>query len=531
MRLLSVRIKNFRSIRDAEISGPLNDVWTFIGQNNAGKSSVLYAIRAFYADYDLTLEDFCRSCNDQPIEITLEYQLSEEEFSQLPEFYKLSENKLRVVKRFSKDNLKGEFHGFENIAGVITEREKEFFGDKNVPIGKLGSVIYIPAVKDLAEELKKTRSSIFTKLVSRIISEALITLPSWNGLVTQAQIFSQDLRSPAKDAGSNDLNSIYEIERSLTEMLSSWRLSTQIIVSPPTPEDIVLAGSKLKFISDDTNQEEDPLILGSGAQRSIVNSLLLLWARIENRKAKTDKKKFNGELTLLLYEEPEALLHYDQEKKLLKNLEEIASSATSQVFLCTHSPNLVSTKSKALSSISRYVKEGTETKVFRANQSFLDGLTSEENIFDFILWLNPDRNTMFFVDKVVLVEGPSDKAFLNYLISENEIGANIYIVDCGMKNNIPRFMNLCAEFGVRHAVMYDKDDESKPNHAAWNTNIINAKNSFTTDIKELTPDLETYIGFAIPDKRYKKPVEILNQLKMGILNEEKQKEFIDFIQK
>jgi len=266
MKLFSVKIKNFRSIKDAEITGPVNDVWTFIGQNNAGKSSVIHAIRAFYGDYDITEEDFCRTGGmDVQIEITLEYQLSGEEVRQLPEFYKLPGNKLKVIKRFSKNNLKGESHGFEFKNDSLIERDEEFFGARNVQIGKLGNIIYIPAVKDLSEELKKTKSSIFSKLVGRIISEALITLPSWSGLVEQAKVFAEDLRSPVKDSGEGKLNSVHEIENSLAEMLMSWRLRPQIMVSPPTPEDIVLAGSKLKFISEDTGQEEDPLILGSGA--------------------------------------------------------------------------------------------------------------------------------------------------------------------------------------------------------------------------------------------------------------------------
>lgn len=528
MKLISVKIKNFRSIKDAEIFGPTNDVWTFIGQNNAGKSSVIHAIRAFYAEYDVTLEDFCRSCGEEPIEIILEYILNNDEFSQLPEFYKLPYNKLKVVKRFTKENLKGEFHGYELMEGKLIEREKEFFGDKNVPIGKLGNIIYIPAVKDLSEELKKTKSSIFSKLVSRIISEALVSLPSWAGLVKQAETFAKDLRSPMKDSSKDDYNSVPEIEKNLAEMLESWRLRPQIVVLPPTPEDIVLVGSKLKFISEDTGQEEDPLILGSGAQRSIVNSLLRLWAQIESKKKKTDKKKFNGDLTLLLYEEPEALLHYDQEKKLLINLEEIAESETSQVIVCTHSPNLISTKSKALASISRYVKEGLETKIFKASQAFLDKLKSEENIFDFVLWLNADRNTMFFVDKVILVEGTTDKVFLNYIIQTENLNENVYIVDCGNKQHIPRFMELCREFGIKHAVIHDKDDENKLNHKMWNASIVAAKNSFTIDTKILSPNLEKYIDITLPSESYRKPVELLNQLKKGLAKDKKQ-EFINFI--
>lgn len=530
MKLVSVKIKNFRSLKDVDIHGPMDDVWTFIGQNNAGKSSVIHAIRAFYGEYNITQEDFYRSGDtDIQIEITLEYQLSDEEFVQLPESYKLSGNRLRVIKKFSKDNLKGEAHGFGLKEGLEVEREEEFFGAKNVQIGKLGSIIYVPAVKELSEELKSTRSAIFTKLISRIISEALTTLPSWQRLVDQAQTFANDLRSPVKNSGEGELNSVHEIENSLTKMLASWHLKSQIMVSPPTPEDIVLGGSRLKFISEDTNQEEDPLTLGSGAQRSIVNCLLRLWAQIEGKKKKADKKKFNGDLALLLYEEPEALLHYDQEKRLLKNLEEIASSDKGQVIICTHSPNLVSTKNKALKSILRYVKDSAETKIFCASEEFLNNLSSGENVFDFILWLNPDRNTMFFVNKVILVEGPADKAFLNYLIQTESIEANAYIVDCGGKQNIPRFIQLCEQFGIKHSVMFDVDNEENTNHVQWNDDIRNAKNIFSVEIKELSPNLETYLSFTISADSHKKPIEMLNQLKSGKLDLNKKTEFCNFI--
>lgn len=92
MKIKSIKINNFRSIKDVTISGPLHDVWTLVGQNNAGKSSVMHAIRAFYGEYDIKLEDFCRKDRlNRPIEIDIEYILSDGEFSQLPEQYKLPE--------------------------------------------------------------------------------------------------------------------------------------------------------------------------------------------------------------------------------------------------------------------------------------------------------------------------------------------------------------------------------------------------------------------------------------------------------
>ncbi|MDQ5958126.1 MAG: putative ATP-dependent endonuclease of the family, partial [Patescibacteria group bacterium] len=292
MKIKLIKINNFRSIKEVEIDGPLDDVWTFVGQNNAGKSSVMHAIRAFYGEYDVKVEDFCRADgSNKPIEITMEYKLSDDEFSQLPEQYKLPSNTLSVVKRYTRDSLKGESHGFTKdlTTGEIKEVEEEFFGAKNVAVGKLGTVIYIPAVKDLGEELKKTKSSLFSKLISRILTETLTDLPSWNNLIKNTEEFANDLKSPVKATG--EFRSVTEIEENLSSRLSGWGLKSQISISAPSPEDIILSGAKLRLISNETGVEEDPMNLGSGAQRSIVNNLLLLWAEIESKKIKTDKKK------------------------------------------------------------------------------------------------------------------------------------------------------------------------------------------------------------------------------------------------
>ena len=532
MKIKVIRINNFRSIKEATLFGPSDDIWTFVGQNNAGKSSVMHAIRAFYGEYDVKLEDFCRADGaNKPIEITIEYQLSSGEFSQLPEQYKLTNDTLMVVKRYTRDSLKGESHGYtkDKQTGDIKEVEEEFFGAKNVAVGKLGTVIYVPAVKDLGEELKKTKSSLFSKLISRILTETLTDLPSWNNLIKNTEEFARDLKSPAKVTG--EFRSVNEIEENLSSRLSGWGLKSQISISAPLPEDIILSGAKLKLISSETGAEEDPMNLGSGAQRSIVNNLLLLWAEIESKKAKSDKKKFNGEITLLLYEEPEALLHYDQECKLLRNLEDLSKTDNSQVIVCTHSPNLISSKNDSLKCVSRFVKNSGVTSKFSASEKFLSDLQTQAPDFDFVLWLNPDRNTMFFVDKVVLVEGASDKAFLNYLTKKNNLDKNSYIVDCGNKSNIPHFMRLCEQFGIKHSVMFDKDGDSTANHKLWNKAVIGAKNSFTVDIKDFINDLETYINF---DKvsntdKFKKPLDILRQLKEGKLSSAHNAEFITFL--
>ena len=46
MRIRSVRVKNFRSIRDAK--SPVGDLTALIGRNGAGKSAFLGALDLFY---------------------------------------------------------------------------------------------------------------------------------------------------------------------------------------------------------------------------------------------------------------------------------------------------------------------------------------------------------------------------------------------------------------------------------------------------------------------------------------------------
>jgi len=46
MFIEKVKIENFRSIRDGEVS--FGEITTFLGRNGVGKSTVLYALESFY---------------------------------------------------------------------------------------------------------------------------------------------------------------------------------------------------------------------------------------------------------------------------------------------------------------------------------------------------------------------------------------------------------------------------------------------------------------------------------------------------
>lgn len=80
MRITSIHIKNFKSIRDMEIKG-IENALILVGKNNTGKTSVVDAIRAAFGLYQVSETDFNEK--KQKIEIDIRLQITEEDLHQL----------------------------------------------------------------------------------------------------------------------------------------------------------------------------------------------------------------------------------------------------------------------------------------------------------------------------------------------------------------------------------------------------------------------------------------------------------------
>ena len=155
MKIRNIVIHNFRSIIDATIT--MKDYMLVIGANNSGKSAIVDAIRAFYevdkeskfiADRDVPKagsED-----KDSWIEIT--YELSEEEDASLKEEYRTKDRLLTLHKCLTGDKTKAGYIFNKGVDGKISDTP--FYGAKNVQDGKIGDVIYIPAISKVDDQTK-----------------------------------------------------------------------------------------------------------------------------------------------------------------------------------------------------------------------------------------------------------------------------------------------------------------------------------------------------------------------------------------
>jgi predicted ATP-dependent endonuclease of OLD family len=138
MKLSNVTIHNFRGIHDASLS--LDDYNLLVGPNNAGKSSIIDAIRVFYEkdgfkfrpDRDMP---FIAGA-DQESWVELTFDLSDEEDSSLHEEYRQGNKALRVRKWLKSDdkNKEGLIFAYKRNGDLS---DSPFYGAKNVGSGKL----------------------------------------------------------------------------------------------------------------------------------------------------------------------------------------------------------------------------------------------------------------------------------------------------------------------------------------------------------------------------------------------------------
>ena len=80
MRIIDLRIKNFKSIRDMHIGG-IENALILVGKNSTGKTAVLDAIRAASGDYVVREEDFQEDFPN--IEICISLKIEEEDLKRL----------------------------------------------------------------------------------------------------------------------------------------------------------------------------------------------------------------------------------------------------------------------------------------------------------------------------------------------------------------------------------------------------------------------------------------------------------------
>ncbi|SMF94623.1 Predicted ATP-dependent endonuclease of the OLD family, contains P-loop ATPase and TOPRIM domains [Methylomagnum ishizawai] len=557
MKIQQIIIHNFRSVLDADIE--VHDYMLLVGANNAGKSTILNALRVFYDDIKWSTEDFPKTETlDNESWVQLKFKLDDEEWVGLADEYKRGvTSQCLTVRRYFKSDEKGRVQKEQsNIYGFVNgEISKElFYGAKNVGTAKVGQVLYVPALANPTDQTKMSGPSPLRNMLNFLLKKVVSKSEAFKEVTAAFEKLNEEAR---KENGF-----LTEISNPLNVAIEAWGIKIDLSVDSVAPEDISKSLVRFAFLDaslGDTGFDLDRY--GHGFQRSVIYELIRLAPTFKDEK-KTSKKEFNPLYNLVLFEEPEAFLHPSQQESMAYHLRRLSAESGQQVFITTHSPIFAGKAAQQIGQIIRVQRSNGVTKIFQpkgtqinevfdqggellialqafvANKTIHDNKKSrarkmienppeadiaiQEERFRFQLWLDSERSSLFFADKVLLVEGATERALFNYLLANDwhDLSTQrICIVDALGKFNFHRFMALFKVYGIPHGVMLDDDNNNGKDaafHGAINDLVGASANLHTLATPVMFPIcLENFLGLQTPDRDDKKPLEILKVIASG----------------
>jgi putative ATP-dependent endonuclease of the OLD family len=552
MKLRRVRIHNFRSIIDADIE--IHDYTMIVGANNAGKSNALAALRAFYEDVKYSSEDIPKvGKSSDETWVELKFSLTDAEWISLADKYKegVTDQTLTVRRYFvSKNRVKS---NQSNIYGLVNGEPEDayFYGAKNIGTAKVGRVIYIPAQTMAADQMKTTGPSplrdMLNFMLKRVVSESM------------AYKAVEDAFGQLNEEARGEDGFLAKISKPINEAIGHWGVRFDMSVNAVSPDDITK--NLVKHVFADAMLGDAAFALdryGHGFQRSFLYELIKLAPSFADTKS-SEKKEFDPDLTLILFEEPEVFLHPAQQENMAFYLRRLGAGDGQQVVITTHSPIFVGKVADDLCQIVRARRDGGVTTMGQigrtaAKEVFAEGLAFKKCLEDFVndpaiddeqkkearvllkaaqpdheiaiheerfryqLWLDSERAGMFFADRVLLVEGATEKALFGWLLARDWHELNqhrIAVVDVMGKFNFHRYTALLEQFGIPYGLMLD-DDQDKQHHKAVNEMLRNksGKNRLAPAVF-IPTHMESFLGKTLPGRNDQKPVQILRELDVG----------------
>ena len=333
-------------------------------------------------------------------------------------------------------------------------------GQKNVAGGVLPEFFLIPAVRDLTDEIKMRTTTTFGRLMNRAVREMAERDESF--IIAKREL-ERVIASLNERDGKNDVtNENLILERGIEQELASWDVKVNIEVMPPQLEKLFELGTDV-HIDDGVRTTADRK--GHGLQRAMIFALLRSWAAAlqAERQAKDDREvsaRRHSDSVIFAMEEPELFLHPHAQRRLSRSLREIANSPEHQVFVCTHSTQFVDlTYYKEIAIITKEKSEiGSQVRQCTAELFEGEDVGDKKRRFHMAYWVNPDRGELFFARRVIFVECETEKVAIPFLAEKMNVhDADVSVIDCGSKHNLPLYITIANAFQISYMVVHDED--------------------------------------------------------------------------
>lgn len=350
---------------------------------------------------------------------------------------------------------------FESIPHERITGDEKILGWKSKLKANLPKYFYIPAIKNVADDLKNTKSSALGELIGWLSNS--VSKEIKEEFKTESQKLVGALLKKIDDDGSGK-SKIGAINKALNENIGfDIGCSLELKFGSPEIEDIVFPQPKVYahdgYYSEITEK-------GHGVQRLALFSLLRTYNTFDFGKGSSDRNMIIG------IEEPEIYLHPPLKRSTYSLLRKI-SEGNDQVVYCTHDSLFLSVEYFDEIKLFRKSEEkAPATKVYEFSvQKIIDFYhkaykvsVDEKSIrHRFYHIIDESKNEGFFAKKVILIEGDTEKyALPNYFRAKGfDLDVNrIAIISAGSVDNIAYLLLIFNEFRIPCYAIFDGD---KPN--------------------------------------------------------------------
>ena len=541
MKIQSVRIKNFRTLKDVTI--PFDSVTTFIGPNGAGKSTVLHALDWYFNGKpgSLTEKDCSFGATDEDIEVQVTFaDLTDKDRTELGKYAPEGVTTFTAWKRRGPDGAESlsanskSFPPFNAIRGKGSAADKRaayndlrnsdsslglpawssvdaanqamtawesshtdqlvdapealqtnFFGfNSGGKMSGLFDFVLVTADLRASEESTDGKASIIGRILERSVDRAAadeeIATIVEESRAKQQKVYEEKFKSQLEDMTTQ-----------LNQVVTSYSPGRAVTVSPAEVE-LKAPRTTFEVAVLDGATETAVERQGHGFQRTLLISALQLLAQSGAASAE-------GVICLAI-EEPELFQHPIQAQTFAKVLRSLAENASQriQVTYATHSPYFL--EARHFDQIRRLTRSSDETPVVTVHftnvdevKTKLNGTIDADQVGRQLDGIVTNRlSVALFAARVLLVEGDTEAAVLYGVGDRDAVGRlesqGLSIVPAGGKGGVPLAHAILTCLGIPTYVLFDGDSgfEARAMAAGKNQAAIDGERTkFSTENRRL----------------------------------------------
>lgn len=450
-------IRNFRACR--EVSLPLEGYTPLIGQNNAGKSTILQAIGWVLKPTALTPADFLDA--EKSVEVAARIDgISDALLARIPE-----QKHRTAIEPYCRNGclwirVVASGTGAKAIEKEVWDIEQCPDGDfparwRKYPTGLPQAVssllpepLVVQAMHDVGEDLGKAKAGTTIKgLLDEIMGPLLEAHAELNtALETIRHVLTAD--------GDNRSDHLQQFDADATETLAHFfpGLALDLDLQVVDVKEFFKAGD-LHVTDESTGDRRRFDQMGTGAQRAIQMALIRYLAETRRGEGGSPSRR------LLLIDEPELYLHPQGVRHLRQALANLASAGF-QVVFSTHSPLMLNRDNAADTVIvGKAVEDGVTTRkpLREAVEEAIEGAQSQSRA----LFELGNLAEIYFADRVVLCEGKTDRRLLplayEQLYQQSPELDHIAFVTLGSCSDIPKALPVLAAMEIPACAVVDLD--------------------------------------------------------------------------